>query len=411
MLTAMTSRTSVWTPRRTHKLWPLSPGDKISARKLTFKPDVKSEWHMPPMPSWGKKKVSGREEAFITVDMLRARAAELREEADGLSGNAPAPGLKVQLGQILLQMDAKAFEAMLKKWDQKGRGEFLKAEMRLNLRNTGLSVTSAESDALFDSWDEDGGGSLDLGELRSALAKTTKEANAFNNKPDPAQLQIQKLQRRAALADDAAEATAHADAVEAELEALSRDLETRADVRLGALLQKRMIKPGEFVVRFSKASGANAGELSKADFRRAVFKLFEGKAAGSSGGSSRGAGSNRAGEAGLSPQKEEMKPTSAQEVDAVFDQFDDDGGGSMDVDEAKTMIKGLQAAGREAEAEKRSKEREAKAARARAVKKAAVAMAEPGSSPSAGSPQTEGSHAQREGVTRLFETELDPMEA
>lgn len=48
----------------------------------------------------------------------------------------------------------------------------------------------------------------------------------------------------------------------------------------------------------------------------------------------------------------------------------------MDVEEAKTMIKGLQAAGREAEHEKRVKDREAKAQRAKAQKKAAAAMVE-----------------------------------
>ena len=48
----------------------------------------------------------------------------------------------------------------------------------------------------------------------------------------------------------------------------------------------------------------------------------------------------------------------------------------MDVEEAKTMIKGLQAAGREAEHEKRVKDREAKGQRAKAQKKAAAAMAE-----------------------------------
>ena len=88
-------------------------------------------------------------------------------------------------------------------------------------------------------WDEDGGGSLDLAELRDALKKTMKEATAFNSKPDPAQQQIQRLQKRARVADEAAEAVAKADALEVELEDFSKQLESRADVRLGALLQKR----------------------------------------------------------------------------------------------------------------------------------------------------------------------------
>ena len=48
----------------------------------------------------------------------------------------------------------------------------------------------------------------------------------------------------------------------------------------------------------------------------------------------------------------------------------------MDVEEAKTMIKGLQAAGREAEHEKQVKDREARTQRAKAQKKAAAAMVE-----------------------------------
>ena len=73
-----------------------------------------------------------------------------------------------QLGLLLLSAD-DYIKRLLKDWDQKGKGEFLKGEFRLNLRNTGLNATSAEADALFDSWDDDKGGSLDLGELKRAL--------------------------------------------------------------------------------------------------------------------------------------------------------------------------------------------------------------------------------------------------
>ena len=53
-----------------------------------------------------------------------------------------------------------------------------------------------------------------------------------------------------------------------------------------------------------------------------------------------------------------------------------DGGGYMDEEEAKTMVKGLRQAGLDAEREQRQREREARAARAKASKKALVAMAE-----------------------------------
>ena len=281
-------------------------------------PSVNPDWHAPPLPSWGRKKVitAGKE---ITVEDLQERAAALRQQAEALNVNAPAPSVRIQLGQLLLTMDGKATEAMMKKWDVKGRGEFMKAEMRLNLRNTGLNVTSAESDALFDTWDDDGGGSLDLKELRGALNDTMKEAKEYNTRPDPAQQHMQMLLKRAALAEDAAAATAQADAMDRELEEFSANMLSRADVRLGELLQKRMIKPGEFVVRFSKSQGASAGELSKADFRKAVMELFQSKKSNTSP-RPRSPPRGKPGELveGTPPQEEAF--TSPSEIDAVFDQ-------------------------------------------------------------------------------------------
>ena len=66
--------------------------------------------------------------------------------------------------------------------------------------------------------------------------------------------------------------------------------------------------------------------------------------------------------------------TTAAEIDAVFDRFDSDGGGYLDVDEAKVMIRTLQAAADKADFEKRRKARMLRVARAEAAKKAAIAM-------------------------------------
>ena len=125
-----------------------------------------------------------------------------------------------------------------------------------------------------------------------------------------------------------------AETMEGELEALVEALDSRADVRLGQLLSKRKIKPGAVVTQWSKSRGEHAGELSKAEFRTAVAAL------------------------GLSNR------TTVADIDAVFDTFDEDGGGYMDTDEAKAMIKGLQATAEEAERDKRRKGRETVCARA-----------------------------------------------
>ena len=280
-------------------------------------------------------------------------------------------------------------------------------------------------------WDENKCGSLQLAELRVALAKCVSEATAFNNKPDPAQEHIRKLQRRAQMADDAAQATEAADKAELALAEYRERLKTRADVRLGALLQKRMIKPGEVVVHWAKSKGEHAGELSKVQFRRAVLKLFEGRArrsprgrGGRGGGGALGLGydpssggegegvdgapdvqqqqqqqqqqagaSLQAGDTGSAPESPGgddaegggggsgsgsggTPHTSAAEIDAIFDEYDEDKGGYMDKDEAAAMIKGLRQVGLESEQEQRNLERDARVARAKATKKAAAAMAE-----------------------------------
>ena len=420
------------TAARPH-LWGLGetelPRDKLSSfrSKVPVTPSVNPEWHQRPEPTWGKKKAVA-EAKESSVAALQERAAKLRQQAQELSMSVVnKPSVRIQLGQILLTMDGKATNEMIQKWDAKGRGEFMKAEMRLNLRNAGLTVTSAESDALFDSWDDDGGGSLDVKELKGALDATMRDAKDYNTRPDPGQQHMQQLLKFATIVEDAAAAMPQADALEADLEAHSARMLTRADVRLGDLLQKRMIKPGEFVVRFSKSTGANAGELSKSDFRKAVLELFNTSKRTASPRRPPSRPGSTAVDAATASAPPEAVVTSPSEIDSVFDEYaalayrrdgltshlslslsltlqqhsaapspprlallltdllapsstptrryDDDGGGSMDVDEAKAMIKGLQAAGRQAENERRVKDREAKAQRAKAQKKAAAAMA------------------------------------
>jgi hypothetical protein len=128
-----------------------------------------------------------------------------------------------------------------------------------------------------------------------------------------------------------------------------RELEGRADVRLGNLLFRRRIKPGAVVTQWAKSKGEHAGELSKTEFREACIKL------------------------GL--QTTGPNPTTHADIDAVFDTFDADGGGYLDADEAKDMIKGLQSIAEDAERERWSKTRQAQKIRANASKKAKEAMA------------------------------------
>ena len=263
-------RASVWTPRRTHKLWPRTKSHK----KLTYSPSISSTPYVPPPQPPPLKKPEQLRIATVPAEQLHARGDRLRAEALELEAvsDGAAPSLRIQLGMLLLSKE-DYIKRILKEWDAKGKGEFIKAEFRLNLRNTGLAATSAQADELFDSWDDDRGGSLDLKELRTALLGVQKEARKWRETPNPNLMKAKGLRSRARLADEAAAATSEADSLDQELVDLSLRLQSQADVRLGALLSRRRIKPGAVVTQWSKSRGAHAGELSKVEFREAVQHL------------------------------------------------------------------------------------------------------------------------------------------
>ena len=260
--------------------WALKPGDHTTtsrARQLGLLahrgPRVNravpaSLYEGPPIPKW-KQEVA--KESHTTVAELTQRAEELRSEADRMaqSNDAGAPSTEVKLGTLILEFDDASIDLLLSRWDGKNKGELTKAEMRLNLRQanppfSGLSVSSNDCDAIFDRWDKDGGGTLDLKELKAGLTRTKRAAEEWINRPDPRAHYTQTLRKQADVCDDAAAATQEANDLETALEVGAEKLLARADLRLGRLLQKRMMLPGQVVAQWSDSSGKHAGELSKA---------------------------------------------------------------------------------------------------------------------------------------------------
>ena len=342
---------AMWTPRdtriRTDRNTYVS---RPRSQRFPFRPDVHTAAYQPPPPPPPLKRPPPEKKAAVPAEALTEQAANLRREAAELEkSGVRAPPLRVQLGQLLLSKGESFIPKILKEWDSKGKGEFQKAEFRLNLRSIGINVSSAEADELFDSWDDDKGGSLDLKELKRALLGTQEKATAWLSAPDPTRAQVELLRQRAELADEAAELTMAAEALEAELAELIESNASRADVRLGELLAKRRIKPGAVVTQWSTSRGEHAGELSKAEFRAAVQ--------------------------GLGITTTGPHATSLAEIDAVFDTFDEDKGGFMDAEEAAQMIKSLQATADAAAHARFAKEREAMAARAKSNKKSTIATA------------------------------------
>lgn len=291
------------------------------------------------------------------------------------------PSVQIQLGLMLLASD-EIVKKILKDWDKRGKGEFAKAEFRLNLREFGLNASSADADSLFDSWDEDKGGVLDLKELRSALIRVRAEAAKWRDTPDPELERSKDLRRRAEMAMDAAKTAKRADELEAELDDLTTKLDSKADVRLGALLVRRCIKPSTVVMQWSTSRGDHAGELSKVEFRKAVQQL---------GLDSKG-----------------PHPTTIEDIDAVFDTFDADHGGYLDMEEAKTMLSSLEKAAGEAEHERFQKRQAAQRMRASATRKAKAAttpapVQPSGAAEASADPDSPGSDGRLLSIDALFE--------
>jgi len=336
------SRSSVWTPRCTTQLWPPCDADdttdesnalkdlavqrsrsSATRKKFSFRPALlgPSTYVPPPPPSLPRKaKLPQVEATTIPSTELTAIAQRLQEEADELEKSVPPPSLKMQLGLMLLE-GRLTIPKLLKDWDSKGKGEVLKGAMRNNLRNVGFAVTPQDADDLFNSWDGDGGGSLDLDELRDALHKCQEAMRVHKSTPSPQELRAAALRRRAHDAVKAAELTERAKALQGELHRMIGEYEARADLRLGALLQKRRIKPGAVVVQW--ATNPSNG-LTKNDFRRAVLHLFSSRSSTPPPTPKIGSSFRRTPRSEASSDAAPSGPqTSTAEIDAVFDTYDD----------------------------------------------------------------------------------------
>lgn len=210
------------------------------------------------------------------MEELTEQAKALNNEALDLEKQAKqrVQPVIVQLGQIFVKRP-ELIKKVVREWDTKGKGEYLKAEFRLHMRSLGLNCSSADSDAMFDGWDGDGGGTLDAKELTGALHAAMEKANKWQREidSDPKASRALLLRRRATLADEAAEAAQQADELEDEFHNFEISVAENAEMRLGELLLKRRIKPGSVVINWSKSRGIHSEEVSKKEFRDGVSAL------------------------------------------------------------------------------------------------------------------------------------------
>lgn len=219
--------------------------------------------------------------------------------------------------------------------------------------------------------------------LSLAQAKAQKKRQAFDQRRN----KTEALRAVAAKAEEAASLSDRATVLEEELRQLIARIDERADIRLGALMQARMVKPSAVVTSWGSSRVEHIGELSKRDFRRAVLRLFNGldpvgKTREDSKGSVKTPATARharsasqrtyQSEAELAAEEAAL----AAEIDGVFDTFDADRNGWLDADETLSMVRTLQGAANQATGERRMKEKESRSVRSRADRLGVVALRE-----------------------------------
>ena len=327
-------RWSIWTLGNSRRLWPRGATREQPGAVQAYVP--------PPPPNEPPKRQSPDSpppkaiKRTMQPEELDVIAKELKKKADEVMASKSGPSARIQLGQILLTKD-DYIKSIIKEWDKNNSGAIKKGEFCSHLRRLGLRQSTNQLNEVFDSFDVDGGKSLDVKELQRGLQVCQKEARAFATQPDVEAERAAQLNNRAKTARDAAESMRSATKLEMEHHRLQQELTTRANVHLGVLLCKRRVKPGEMVAKWAAESGAHVNTLSKADFRAFCAEMG-------------------------------MSTADVKDVDAIFDSYDDDHGGYLDLEEAKAMIKGLRVVAETANADTRQMERDAIAMRKKATK-------------------------------------------
>jgi len=193
----------------------------------------------------------------------------------------------------------------MRDWDKNGDGDINTIEFRACVRNDlGMKSDNKEIDAFFQKMDSDGGGSLDFAELKPAL-KTLKEASAIADKEaNDLCAEAQGLRDKADVVMACAKSIELVELAEASL--ISLQTQPTVEAQLGAAIVARNWKAADIMMRWD-ADGD--GSLSKGEFRQNVQDL---------------------GVLG--------KP---EAIDALFDEYDGDGGGELDLKELRPTLKGL----------------------------------------------------------------------
>ena len=351
-------------------------------------------------------KEAGLEPSSILEEKTLPLRAAIKSDEDAFT--AKKNSLALRLGSVIIEQKKKPKE-IVQEWDKKMKGCVNKIDFRTGVRSLGLKANNAQVDALFNEYDDDRGGTLDVAELRSALktmqeaaSKISKEKEAIEERHAVVHEKLERIRlavdatkavENALTAEDAAaaeaakaaafelqevvlgeereqkrledeakaaaekerlekqereeveraaaerEAAAAAAEVQKRAEEAAATLEPSSDYEemvkslkkeitsldpskqekilaqaLGAELVKKNLKPMDLVRQWDQK---HKGCVTKIEFRQGIRKGM-----------------------GLKAEN--------KEIDNLFDEFDDDGGGTLDAPELKDALKTMQEAASEA---------------------------------------------------------------
>lgn len=254
-----------------------------------------------------KKKVAKAAAApLLSSAALTAIGAALLAQATEMETKVEAAKtLPVLVGEALLLKETN-IPQLVKSWAKNGEDPITKMEFRQHIRKMIDKPDTKSIDDLFASLDGNTSASIELADLKTSLKKLTEKAVRNKRDAKGARTRIDLLRERGIQANETAATTATWEQANEEIDAIQKNKGIEA--RLGTLLAQKAssMKISDIIQKWDTSGD---GVISKEEFRSNVKKL------------------------GL--------VAANIEIDGLFDQLDDDGGGTLDQQEIKKAFRNL----------------------------------------------------------------------
>jgi Ca2+-binding EF-hand superfamily protein len=272
-----------------------------------------------PGPRRGEEDFSGLESSASLAkqaDALKLRADDEDVRAELLINSDFYRKLGITLFKLANGKTSFVLD-LLRHWDRNGKGELSKTEFRIGVRTPppfglGLDHDHHHVDALFERLDTDQSANLEVDFLGRELEKMLQAAKTTLQEAEDIRAFAERLRHRTEAILQVAEKTVRAEKENAKLQSMcaSRPVE----VQIGSLILKKNIKIVDVLLKWDTSGD---GLIDKSEFRTHTKEL------------------------GVVAE--------AKAIDACFDKYDKDKGGTLDLAELKQTFKHLASIATEAQ--------------------------------------------------------------